>query len=302
MVVYRRISGLEITHDVRAALDELLMEENMKPISISEKMMFNTVRLVASDGSSGTGYFYDFMIDNKIVPVIITNKHVVNCNSNETMTFYLHLRNGEDESNESYQVTLTSNWIFHSKKDLCFCFVNPVFEFVKKQTGKDVFYIAIDETILPSQKMLEELSALEELVMVGYPIGLWDKKNNFPIFRKGYTASHPAIDFNEPGIGLVDMACFPGSSGSPIYILNEGGYKDKVGNLNLGQSRIIFIGTLFSGPIYDATGKLVVTDIPTSNQIVESHTGVMVNLGCYIKSSEILEFKNIIKEILEQGA
>lgn len=273
----------------------------MKPISISERMMFNTVRLVASDRSSGTGYFYNFVIDNKIVPVIITNKHVVNYNSNETMTFYLHLRNGENESNESYQVTLTLNWIFHSKKDLCFCFVNPVFEFVKKQTGKDVFYIAIDETILSSQKMLEELSALEELVMVGYPIGLWDKNNNFPIFRKGYTASHPAIDFNESGIGLVDMACFPGSSGSPIYILNEGGYKDKVGNLNWGQSRIIFIGTLFSGPIYDATGKLVVTDIPTSNQVVESHTGIMVNLGYYIKSSEILEFKNIIKEILEQG-
>lgn len=273
----------------------------MKPISISERMMFNTVRLVASDRSSGTGYFYNFVIDNKIVPVSITNKHVVNYNSNETMTFYLHLRNGENESNESYQVTLTLNWIFHSKKDLCFCFVNPVFEFVKKQTGKDVFYIAIDETILPSQKMLEELSALEELVMVGYPIGLWDKNNNFPIFRKGYTASHPAIDFNESGIGLVDMACFPGSSGSPIYILNEGGYKDKVGNLNWGQSRIIFIGTLFSGPIYDATGKLVVTDIPTSNQVVESHTGIMVNLGYYIKSSEILEFKNIIKEILEQG-
>ena len=45
----------------------------MKPISISERMMFNTVRLVASDGSSGTGYFYNFVIDNKIVPVIITN-------------------------------------------------------------------------------------------------------------------------------------------------------------------------------------------------------------------------------------
>ena len=43
----------------------------MKPISISERMMFNTVRLVASDSSSGTGYFYNFMIDNKIVPVLL---------------------------------------------------------------------------------------------------------------------------------------------------------------------------------------------------------------------------------------
>lgn len=271
----------------------------MKPVSISERMMFNTIRLAASDGSFGTGYFYNFNIDDAIVPVIITNKHVVNYKQDETMTFYLHLLNEENESNENYKVTMTTNWIFHSSKDLCFCFVNPVFEFVKKQTGKNVFYIAIDETILPTQEMLEELSALEELVMVGYPIGLWDEKNNFPIFRKGYTASHPAIDFNEKGIGLVDMACFPGSSGSPIYVLNEGSYKDKMGNLKLGSSRIIFIGTLFAGPIYDATGKLVVTNIPTSQQVVESHTGIMANLGYYIKSSEIMEFKKIVKEFLD---
>lgn len=272
----------------------------MKPMSISEKMMFNTVRLVSQDGSSGTGYFYNFNIDGAIVPVIITNKHVVNYMKNATMTFFLHLCNGENESNESYQVTLTTNWIFHSNKDLCFCFVNPVFEFVRNETRKEVFYIAIDESILPTQGMLEELSALEELVMVGYPIGLWDKKNNFPIFRKGFTASHPAIDFNEDGIGLVDMACFPGSSGSPIYILNEGGYKDKLGNLNWGQSRIIFMGTLFSGPTYDAMGKIVVTDIPTSQQIVQSHTGVMVNLGYYIKAKEVLEFKTVVADVLKQ--
>ncbi len=50
----------------------------MKPISISEELMFNTVRLVSHDGSSGTGYFYHFNIDGAIVPVIISNKHVVN--------------------------------------------------------------------------------------------------------------------------------------------------------------------------------------------------------------------------------
>ena len=273
---------------------------NMKPVSISEKMMFNTVRLVASDNSSGTGFFYNFNIDDKIVPVIITNKHVVRYNQNETMQFFLHLTNGENESNENYQVTLSTNWIFHSNKDLCFCFVNPVFEHVKEQTGKDVFYIAIDDTILPTQSMLEDLSALEELVMVGYPIGMWDKKNNFPIFRKGYTSSHPAIDFNEAGIGLVDMACFPGSSGSPIYILNEGGYKDKRGNWNLGNSRIIFIGTLFAGPQYDATGDLIVKNIPTVQQKIETHTGIMANLGYYVKASEIFEFKNYIKAILSK--
>lgn len=53
------------------------------------------------------------------------------------------------------------------------------------ETGKDVFYIGNDESILGSREKLEKLSALEEVTMVGYPIGLWDEKNNFPIFRRG---------------------------------------------------------------------------------------------------------------------
>lgn len=273
----------------------------MKPVSISEKMMFNTIRLVASDGSSGTGFFYNFEIDGKVIPTIITNKHVVRNNPNETMRFLLHLKNGENESRENFEITYTTNWIFHSQKDLCFCFVNQVFEQVKQLTGKDVFYVAIDDSIVPTEEILAGLSALEELVMVGYPIGLWDKSNNLPIFRKGYTSSHPAIDFNEKSIGLVDMACFPGSSGSPIYILNEGGYKDKQGNLNWGKSRVVFLGVLYAGPQYDAQGDIVVKTIPTVQQREETHTRIMTNLGYYVKSREINEFREYIKILLENG-
>ena len=271
----------------------------MKPVTISEKMMYNTIKLVASDGSSGTGFFYNFKIDDKVYPTIITNKHVVNYNKNETMTFYLHLMNEEGSSDENYQVTYSTEWIFHSTKDLCFCFINPVFQEVKKRTGKDVFCIAIDNTIVAKPEKLLDLSAIEELVMVGYPIGLWDEKNNFPIFRKGYTASHPAYDFNENGIGLVDMACFPGSSGSPIYILNEGGYIDKNGNHYLGTNRIIFLGILYAGPQYNAHGDLIVTAIPTQNKI-QTATPIMTNLGYYIKTTELNEFQEYIKRnILE---
>ena len=267
----------------------------MKPKTISEQLMFNTVKLVASNGSSGTGFFYNFKIEDRIYPTIITNKHVVNYNPNETMTFYLHLRNGESESKENYQVTYTANWIFHSKHDLCFCFINPVFQEVKKKTGKDVFYIANDNSIVATPEKLEELSALEELVMVGYPIGLWDSKNNFPIFRKGYTASHPSLDFNEKGVGLADMACFPGSSGSPIYVLNENGYSDKNGNYYLSSKRVILIGVLYAGPIYNVQGELVVKTIPTQ-QKVQASTPIMTNLGYYVKATELREFEDYISK------
>lgn len=269
----------------------------MEPKTISERLMFSTVRLETNNGSSGTGFFYYCNIDDEIYPILITNQHVVNNNRNETMTFYLHLKNENNSPSENYKVSYKCNWIFHSSKDLCFCFVNPLFEEVKQKTGKEVFVIPVNDSIIATPQDMEELSAIEELIMVGYPIGLWDEKNNFPIFRRGYTASHPAIDFNKTGIGLVDMACFPGSSGSPIFILNENGYSDKKGNTYLGVKRIMLIGILYAGPQYTAQGELIAAEIPTTNQKVLSATPIMTNLGYYIKTSELQEFKKYIKEI-----
>jgi hypothetical protein len=265
----------------------------MEPKTISEHMLFSTVRLVAEDGSSGTGFYYNFTINGLDYPTIITNQHVVNSNPTARMMFSVHLKTSEGASDESLQVESKTNWIFHSTKDLCFCFVNPLFELVKSLTKQEVFYIPINDSIAATPEKLNLLSALEELVMVGYPIGLWDANNNLPIFRKGYTASHPAIDFNNDGIGLVDMACFPGSSGSPIFILNEWGFSDKSGATYSGQSRTIFLGVLFAGPEYTASGDIVVKDIPTQ-QIIKAQTPIMANLGYYIKANELEEFRSII--------
>lgn len=269
----------------------------MKPESISEKMMFNTVRLETESGM-GTGFFYSFRVEEKEIPTIITNKHVVNYKQDEKVKFHLHLKEDNGESNISVGIELNAHWYFHSTKDLCFTFINPVLENVKKLHGKDVFYVANDESIIATKEKLKELSALEELVMVGYPIGLSDIRNNYPIFRKGYTSAHPAVDFNENGIGLVDMACFPGSSGSPIYLLNEGGYRDKNGNSYFGPSRILLMGILYAAPQYDASGEIVVKTIPTSKQVVKVNTSIMTNLGYYIKAEEIYEFQKFIEKIV----
>ena len=152
----------------------------MNPKTLSEKLMFNTVRLVANDGSSGTGFFYTFRVNGNSYPVIITNQHVINYNPQATMTFHLHLKADDGSPAGNYKVTYQTDWIFHPTKDLCFCFINPVFEYVKNTTGKNIYYVTNDESVIATKQKLEELSALEELVMVGYPIGLWDEKNNFP--------------------------------------------------------------------------------------------------------------------------
>ena len=81
----------------------MLGGENMKPESISEKMMYNTVRLETESGM-GTGFFYNFHVGDATYPTIITNKHVVNYKQDEKTTF----RIGENLANETTDEGLIS--------------------------------------------------------------------------------------------------------------------------------------------------------------------------------------------------
>lgn len=267
----------------------------MEPKTITERLMLSTI-LINTEQGRGTGFFYHFKYGDKYVPVIITNKHVVNNKTREKVSFSVHLKEDANIVTGTTVVKLEVDWIHHSNKDLCFCFAMPLIEKLKAE-GKNIFYVHIDDELIYNEEKLKELSAVEDILMVGYPIGLSDTVNDYPIFRRGITASHPALDFNQKGIGLVDIACFPGSSGSPIFIINEGSYSDKKGTVYIGN-RVVFLGILFAGPTYNAQGKLDIVEIPTS-QIGIATTPVMVNLGYYIKSSELLEFKNNIENIIK---
>lgn len=61
------------------------------------------------------------------------------------------------------------------------------------------------------------------------------------------------------------------------------------------------MGILFAGPQYDAQGDIVVKNIPTVQQKIETHTAIMTNLGYYIKSAELNEFKEYIKTVIKKG-
>lgn len=270
----------------------------MKPECLSEKLLFNTIRLekeVSSGGiSCGTGFFFVFLSRGRRVPVIVTNKHVIEGDPHATVRFLVHLDDGGSTST-NFIISFATDWVFHPTLDLCFCFAAPVFSEVERMTGKKVFYSPITEDLVATDDKLAELGAMEDITMVGYPIGLWDEKNNLPIFRRGHTASHPALEFNRPGVALADIAVFPGSSGSPIFILNEGPYSDRRGNLNIGTSRLIFLGILFAGPTHPAKGRVEIVDIPTSLDF-NSVTNVMTNLGTYIRAKELLSLRNLVDE------
>ncbi|MCQ2259176.1 MAG: serine protease [Bacteroidaceae bacterium] len=192
-------------------------------------------------------------------------------------------------------------WIMHPSADVDLCVLptNPLLEAAKKN-GKHLFYRHFDNTIIPNEIQKESLDAVEEINMVGYPNGLWYSINNMPIIRKGITATNYNIDYNGKKEFLIDAACFPGSSGSPVLICNVGGYRDKQGNLKWGSSRVYLLGILYAGPQLTVTGDIQIVTIPTAQQRAMSVSHIPNNLGYIIKSERILDFIPIFERLINK--
>lgn len=117
------------------------------------------------------------------------------------------------------------------------------------------------------------------------------------MFRKGITATHAGLKWNDRPEFLIDVACFHGSSGSSVFLFNNGGYSHKGGGLAIG-SRISFLGTLWGGPVAKATDEIRVIEVPTSTRSI-AYSDIPTNLGFVIHSSELLIFDELIQDFID---
>lgn len=277
----------------------------MANLSMSEQLMYITVRIECqySNGlmGTGTGFFFRFLENKETgehVPVVITNKHVVKDAVKGRLIFCLMKSNGmpDDENHFAlYMDDFEQLWKMHPNKDvdLCAMPLAPLIKLAEKM-NKRLFYITFDISALPDSKLLDDVSALEDVVMVGYPSGIWDSKNNKPIFRKGVTATDIKYDYNGKKEFVIDAACFPGSSGSPVLIFNQGMYTDKYGNTYAGSGRAKLLGVLYAGPQYVAQGEIRTVVIPTVEKNI-AISQIPNNLGYVIKAERILELEKLFK-------
>ncbi len=243
---------------------------------------------------------FAFRIDAvKEIPVIVTNKHVIEGAVKGTFVLTAKGEDGEPQIGTHHEIEFLDfekHWIKHPDANVDLAILPLAFLIKQCNDAKLYFhYSALGEDLIPTAEVLNTLDAIEEITMIGYPNGLWDKKNNMPITRRGITATNLKHDYEGQSQFVIDCACFAGSSGSPVLIFNPAGHFNFDGTLQIAGQRLILLGVLFSGPLVDVHGEIVDLVVEGKKQ-QGSRSKILMNLGFVVKSQKILDFKAILIE------
>lgn len=272
---------------------------------ISDQLRYMTVRILTSNDETtnwtgaGTGFLYYFFKDDVAVPLLVTNKHVVDGAVVIGLNFHVTADNNETPLPGSGRlISFPTNQvpiIRHPDPDvdLAAIAIAPIHEHAINNEGWRPFIKCLDKTHLPSAEMIGDFSALEEVVMVGYPTGIVDAVNNFPIIRRGITSTPYTANYQGKREFLADIPVYGGSSGSPIFVMNEGSWSTPNGVV-MG-TRFALIGVLYAGHTETMNGQIVAEPVPTNLAPVAKVTHI-INLGLCIKSALIEDLASQIPD------
>jgi hypothetical protein len=161
-----------------------------------------------------------------------------------------------------------------------------------KNVGTPLFLCALNAGNVPTSEHWADFDVIEDVLMVGCPNGIYDEANNHPIVRRGITATAMGKDYNHAPEFMIDMACFPGSSGSPVFV-NQIGYVDrKTGMYRVDARRVFFVGILYGGPEITNEGEIRLGVVPTVA------VAAMMHLGLVVRSTMMLTFDDLIRQVL----
>lgn len=270
----------------------------------ADQLMYSTHRICAlhSGKTIGTGTAFNFrfgLSNGSFVNGLVTNKHVII--GADAIEVRIHMRhsNGKfTDEGRSVTMILGDGVIYHPDTDVDLCFIPHGGWIEFAGDGKVPFGVALSPDDIPTDTAWGNFDSIVDVWMIGCPNGIYDTVNNLPIARSGITATSPRLLYKGKHEFVVDMACFPGSSGSPIFSAPSFITIDRTTNSsNFGPpTRSWFLGILYAGPLITSEGKIVLGSSP------RVEVASMMHLGYAIRSTRILDFKlQIDQQLRAQG-
>lgn len=266
----------------------------LAPNTVSKQLLFSTVRVDTrtADESEGAGTAFVVCLAHGGLnhTFLVTNRHVVEGAVTGSLVFTCG-DEGRPVVGRGFKIDIDDfehAWFFHPNPDIDLAItpLKPLEANVRTRNAQ-IYYHAIDLRLIPTATQVEQFDALETVLFVGYPNGVWDKANLMPILRRGTTATAMALDFEARPEFLIDAAVYPGSSGSPVFLYDK--------DSSNSTQTLHFIGVISAVFFKEEATRLVSAPVPS----VESSgmfCSEMIDLGLVIKSDEV---KNLVGAYLK---
>jgi len=231
--------------------------------------------------STGTGFFFEFEIDNRLVPCIVTNRHVIQ----DAQFLRLHVRTRSMVDLNSANITGIEladhdGIIFHPDPNVDLAIIASarlIASFANRFNSVIEYSRILESSISDYDK--GEIDALENVFTIGYPQHHYDII--FPILYHGVLAPTPEVIKGQSYLKAKLKTNF-GNSGSPmlqvppIYDLENSPH-------TLENARLIGICCKAQSPIQGS----------------DASKNPHFTYALAIKAKELLEFKPLIKSRLD---
>jgi hypothetical protein len=268
-------------------------------MSLSDELLYSAVKLDCTRKGavrgSGTGFFWTTPLGGETeASFLVTNKHVVR--GYDAVRARCHVaaaQMGEPSGVfAECEIALPAGpaWEHPDPEvDICAIPFGPILN-QASQRGQPLFIKGLRADDLPTQEDWVKFDSIEDVLMIGCPNGIYDEANNLPIARRGITATPLGKLYEGRDEFMVDMACFPGSSGSPVFIASTS-HLDRERMVHVLEGRFFFVGILYAGPQITQRGAIILGREPSVQ------VAAMMHLGQVLRSSVLLELDRQVQEL-----
>lgn len=248
----------------------------------SKELLFSTVKITNTGRrgvSTGTGFILGTLLDpGRGLLLLATNKHVVANAESLTLSFMACTQDRSvPDLGRSIEITIENPeevWVGHPDPTVDVALIQ--LGGIISQLDGQIFYRSIPSTQMPSDGDGLFIDVVEEVTFVGYPDGRRDPLNLTPIMRRGTTATPVELNFGGKPTFLIDGSVFGGSSGSPVFLMNNGTYRSGPNSIAAGN-RLVLLGIIHATHIREDEWPVVADAGPHVRIAKELNLGVVYN-------------------------
>ena len=274
--------------------------------TVSEQLFFSTVRIEAEKINSkgeptidvSTGFIVSYSPNKgERADFLVTSRHSVE-NSFRGRFFFIRKREGKPSLGETYNIVVDNfgkRWFMPEDPTVDIA-VMPLAGVIRELAKRswEVYYRGVSPEMSLGSGNEGDVDAIEEILLIGYPSGIFDVKNFTPVARRGITATPLSIDYAGKPQFLIDASVFPGSSGSPVFLVDKGMYSDREGRVKIGN-RIIFLGMVSSLAMRKEVSHIEIEGVSEVLPVIS--TSQMMDIGVVYKASAVFD---VIRELFSK--